>query len=85
MLTGPHWQNFRDTYTTLLRHQGAIEVRTSDDVAAAVSRLYRDQAALAQMRSGAEAAMRTLGGALERTVAALEPLLAQSPKVPRAS
>ena len=83
VLTGPHWQNFRDTYATLLRHKGAIEVHNSDDVAAALAMLYRDGAALAQMRAGAQAAMLTLGGALERTVDALEPLLAKFPKVPR--
>ena len=83
VLTGPHWQNFRDTYATLLRHKGAIEVRTSQDVAATVSSLYRDGAALAQMRSGADAAMRSLGGALERTAQALEPFLANPKKVPR--
>ena len=83
VLTGPHWQNFRDTYATLLRHKGAIEVRTSQDVAATVSSLYRDGAALAQMRSGADAAMCSLGGALERTAQALEPFLANPKKVPR--
>ena len=81
VLTGPHWQNFRDTYSTLLRHKGAIEVHNSHDVATAVASLYRDDAALQQMQAGARAAMLTLGGALERTVEALEPFLANFPKV----
>ena len=85
VLTGPHWQNFRDTYVTLLRHKGAIEVRTSQDVAAAVSMLYRDREALDGLRAGAAAAMQSLGGALERTIDALEPILANMPKVQRAS
>ncbi len=85
VLTGPYWQNFRDTYTTLLRHKGAIEVRSAADVAAAVAALYRDEAALHQMRTGAQAAMLTLGGALERTAQVLEPFLANFPRVPRAT
>lgn len=85
VLTGPHWQNFRDTYTTLLRHKGAIEVHSSQEVAATAASLYRDSAALAQMRTGAEAAMQSLGGALERTVEALEPFLVNPKWVPRAS
>jgi 3-deoxy-D-manno-octulosonic-acid transferase len=78
VLTGPHWQNFKDTYTTLLRLKGVIEVRTSQDIAAAVAKLYRDPEALEQLRAGATAAMATMGGALERTVTALEPFLAKS-------
>ncbi len=31
VLTGPHWQNFRDAYRTLLRHDGAIEVKSAAD------------------------------------------------------
>ncbi len=78
VLTGPHWQNFKDTYTTLLRLKGAMEVRSSQDIVAAVNSLYRDPAALEHMRAGGKAAMATMGGALERTVTALEPLLAKS-------
>jgi len=77
VLTGPHWQNFRDTYTTLLRHKGALEVRTPQDIATAVATLWRDQAALDLMRTGADTAMESLGGALEKTAAALEPFLAK--------
>ena len=85
VLTGPHWQNFKDIYTALLRHKGAIEVRTSQDVAAAVASLYADPNSLAGMKTGAAAAMQSLGGALERTVEALEPFLAKPSQVPRAS
>jgi 3-deoxy-D-manno-octulosonic-acid transferase len=71
VLTGPHRQNFRDAYQTLLRHRGAIEVTSADTLAAAVSRLLQNQAEMQQMRSGATLALSTLSGALEKTVAML--------------
>jgi 3-deoxy-D-manno-octulosonic-acid transferase len=71
VLTGPHWQNFRDAYRTLLRHDGAIEVRSAADIAAAVSRLLDGPAELQRMRSGATQALTTLSGALDKTVEAL--------------
>lgn len=71
VLTGPHWHNFRDAYRTLLRHEGAIEVKSSTDIAAAVSRLFDSPAELQRMRSGATQALDTLSGALDLTVQAL--------------
>ena len=71
VLTGPHWQNFRDAYRALLRHEGAIEVTAARGLAEAVSRLLQNQAELQHMRSGATQALASLSGALEKTVAAL--------------
>jgi 3-deoxy-D-manno-octulosonic-acid transferase len=71
VLTGPHWQNFRDAYRTLLRHDGVIEVKSSADVAAAVSKLFDSPSELQRMRSGATQALGTLSGALDKTVDAL--------------
>jgi 3-deoxy-D-manno-octulosonic-acid transferase len=71
VLTGPHWQNFRDAYRTLLRHEGAIETKSSADIAAAVTKLFENPAELQRMRAGATQALSTLSGALEKTVAAL--------------
>jgi 3-deoxy-D-manno-octulosonic-acid transferase len=71
VLTGPHWQNFRDAYRTLLRHEGAIEVKSSADIAAAVTRLFENPAELQRMRTGATQALSSLSGALEKTVEAL--------------
>ncbi len=71
VLTGPHWQNFRDEYRTLLRHEGAIEVRSSADIAAVVSKLLDNPQELQRMRSGATQALGTLSGALDKTVEAL--------------
>jgi hypothetical protein len=55
-----------------------MEVRTPQDIASAVATLWRDQAALDLMRAGADMAMEQLGGALEKTAAALEPFLVKS-------
>lgn len=71
VLTGPHWQNFRDAYRTLLRHEGAIEVKSATDIANAVARLLDSPAELQRMRSGATQALATLSGALDKTVEAL--------------
>jgi 3-deoxy-D-manno-octulosonic-acid transferase len=71
VLTGPHWQNFRDAYRTLLRHDGAIEIKSSADVAAAVTKLFESPSELQRMRAGATQALSTLSGALDKTVAAL--------------
>jgi 3-deoxy-D-manno-octulosonic-acid transferase len=71
VLTGPHWQNFRDAYRTLLRHQGAIEVVDAKSLAAAVTHLLNSPAEMANMRAGATQALSTLSGALEKTVATL--------------
>jgi len=71
VLTGPHRQNFRDAYHTLLRHHGAIEVTSAKSIAAAVSRLLQNQSEMQQMRTGAMQALATLSGALAKTVETL--------------
>ncbi|WP_072372827.1 glycosyltransferase N-terminal domain-containing protein [Hyphomicrobium sp. NDB2Meth4] len=71
VLTGPHWQNFRDAYRTLLRHEGAIEVKSSADIAAAVLKLLDNPIDMQNMRDGATRALDTLSGALDKTVEAL--------------
>ncbi len=71
VLTGPHWQNFRDAYRTLLRHQGVVEVTDAKSLAAAVTHLLNSQAEIAHMRAGATQALATMSGALEKTVATL--------------
>ena len=75
VLTGPSWANFKDAYTALLRHRGALEVTDAADLAAALGRLLQDRAELARMQAGANAALATMSGALERTVDALLELL----------
>lgn len=85
VLTGPHWTNFRDAYRTLLRHNGAAEVTSADDLAAAVTRLLASEAEREVMCAGARAAMLTLGGALDRTANSLAPYLPKPEGLRRAS
>jgi 3-deoxy-D-manno-octulosonic-acid transferase len=85
VLTGPSWYNFTDSYRALLRHNGVIEVRSADDLAAATVRLLSDAGELARVKAGAEAALSKLSGALEATVAALRELLPETQRLQRAS
>jgi 3-deoxy-D-manno-octulosonic-acid transferase len=85
VLTGPHWTNFRDFYKALLRHKGTREVETAEELAEAVSALLTNEAELARMREGAQAAVASLAGALDRTVEALLAMLPESSQARRAS
>ncbi len=71
VLTGPHWYNFRDAYRTLLRSDGAIEVKSAADITTAVANLIDSPADLQRMRAGATQALTSLSGALDKTVEAL--------------
>lgn len=75
VLTGPHHHNFREVYAELLRLGGAREIRSADDLAKAVKTLMSNEAEAAKMRHGAEAALATLGGAMQKTLLALKPFL----------
>ncbi|MCC7251726.1 glycosyltransferase N-terminal domain-containing protein [Hyphomicrobium sp.] len=84
-LTGPHWTNFRDVYRALLRHKGTREVASAEALAVAVEEALTQEGELARMRDGAKAALASLSGALDRTVAALVEMLPESSRVRRAS
>ena len=71
MLVGPHWQNFADTYSVLIKNRGAIVVRSAEEIASAARRLLSDEAELDGMRTRASAALATISGALPRTIEAL--------------
>jgi 3-deoxy-D-manno-octulosonic-acid transferase len=85
ILTGPHHQNFRDAYQALLRHHGALEVSSADELAGAILKLIGDEVELARMRAGAQTALLTLSGALQRTVAELIKFLPEDKGLRRAS
>lgn len=78
VITGPHVHNFRDAYRTLLKHKGAISVNNADELARAAAFLLRSEPERLRMRAGAASALDALGGALDRTIKALTPML---PKV----
>ena len=81
VLTGPSHHNFNDAYAALLASDGAIEVNSASDLAAAINRLYANAAEAQRRREGANAALASLSGALVKTLDALRPYLEQQ-KVP---
>lgn len=79
VLTGPNWQNFRDSYSELLKAEGATEVSDATSLAEAALHLLQDTPAREAMTVHAEAAIAAMGGALPLTLEALESYL--PPKV----
>jgi len=75
VVTGPHWHNFRDAYQALAARQGCRFVTGADDLEAVVRELLAGPDGLAVMRASAEAVITERGGALRRTLEALEPFL----------
>jgi 3-deoxy-D-manno-octulosonic-acid transferase len=75
VLTGPNWQNFRDSYTELLKASGCKEVGNAASLADAALGLLKDEGARKEMTRRAEAAIAAMSGALPRTLAELEPYL----------
>ncbi len=80
VLFGPHMNNFRDIADALLRQGGAHEVRGPDDLATEVARLLDDRAECVRRAAAAAAVAEAGRGAVERVLAALEPLLARLPR-----
>jgi 3-deoxy-D-manno-octulosonic-acid transferase len=72
VLTGPNWQNFRDSYTELLKASGCKEVGNAASLADAALDLLKDEGARKEMTRRAEAAIAAMSGALPRTLAELE-------------
>lgn len=85
VLTGPHRSNFADAYGVLLACGGASEVATAEALAARVLSLTSDASELNRMRSSAAEALKSLSGALQRTLAALLALLPADAEFKRAS
>jgi 3-deoxy-D-manno-octulosonic-acid transferase len=72
VLTGPNWQNFRDSYGELLRVDGCKEVSDAASLAAAALNLLEDVSARRAMTERASRAIAAMSGALPRTLAELE-------------
>ena len=75
VLHGPMIGNFEEIYGILDAAEGALEVADAEALAAALTALLGDPAALRRMARAAIEAIETEGGATARTMAALEPLL----------
>ncbi len=75
VLTGPNRHNFRDAYEALFEEDGAREVTTAGEIAAAVKLLLLEPKRAESMRRGAELALAGQSGALQKTLTALKPYL----------
>jgi 3-deoxy-D-manno-octulosonic-acid transferase len=74
---GPHVFNFTDVYDALDRAGGASRADTQEALVNQLGRLLDDPAARDAMAAASTRVVGQLGGALERTLAALEPYLLQ--------
>lgn len=78
ILVGPHTENFRDIVNIFLRAE-AVKVVQADDLAAEFLRLLDDAPARQALGGRAAAVVREQQGATERTLAAIQTLLADYP------
>ncbi len=77
MVHGPHVYNFSDIYEELDRAGGARRADTREALVKQLGQLLADPAARDALNAAASRVVDELGGALERTMAALEPYLLQ--------
>ena len=75
VLTGPNFQNFRDSYTALLRAGGCKQVTDAAGLAEAALALIDDVSERRTMTERASHAIAAMSGALPRTLTELEPYL----------
>lgn len=75
VITGPSWHNFDDLFKALLAAQAAIEVKSGDELAAAVARLLSSPDDLVITKSNAERCVAAMGGALAKSLEIILPLL----------
>jgi 3-deoxy-D-manno-octulosonic-acid transferase len=77
ILHGPHVANFADIYAALDRAKGAELVPNADRLPVRVGAWLKDGDERARVAAAGKSTVDVLGGALERTLAALEPYLMQ--------
>lgn len=77
VLAGPHTFNFASAYNAIFTAQGTGLVHSSSDIAHMTHRLLENPAETKAIGARASAAAAALGGAVARTVALVEQLLAQ--------
>ena len=75
VVTGPHWNNQADSFTALLRGEGALEVTSSSELAERIGELMKDDRRCEKIIANAERITDEMTGAMERTLAAITPLL----------
>ena len=84
-LTGPHWENFKDTFGALIEGGAAREVKSEGELAEVFAKLSQDEALLREMQTRAEKVLAEMGGALERTLTHVESYLGAERRLDRAS
>ncbi len=77
VLHGPHIENFGAVYQALDRAGGAVPVQDGVELAAIVGELLGDRARLAGMARAGQSALQPFEGAVARTLAVLDPFVAQ--------
>jgi 3-deoxy-D-manno-octulosonic-acid transferase len=77
ILHGPHVGNFAEVYSALDATHGAVTVADAQSLAQRAHAWLRDEGARAAAAEAARATVEELGGALDRTMKALEPYLMQ--------
>ena len=75
VMAGPHTENFAPVYEAILSAQGAGRVTSSTDIAAMAQRLFANPAEAKAMGQAAARAADAMGGAVEKTLAAIQELL----------
>jgi 3-deoxy-D-manno-octulosonic-acid transferase len=75
ILAGRHVQNFRESYQRLIDSGGAKLVRDRDMLAGAVNFLLLNEIARHDMMTAGAATVEEMGGALNKTLKALEPFI----------
>lgn len=77
ILHGPHVFNFDDIYEALDQAGGALHAETGEDFVKSLGHLLVNPIARQRSVGAAEGVVNKLGGALDKTVSALEPYLLQ--------
>lgn len=78
ILHGPHIHNFADVYAALHGAGGAEEIADAADLAGKVEAFMATPAAVGRHAEAANAAVSAFSGALDRSMAALDPLLSET-------
>ncbi|MCK0206987.1 3-deoxy-D-manno-octulosonic acid transferase [Starkeya koreensis] len=77
ILHGPHVTNFAELYARLDEARGAAPVTDARSLAASAYMLLADAASRRRMVGAGQTTVESFGGALERTLAAIDPYLVQ--------
>ncbi|TSJ64370.1 3-deoxy-D-manno-octulosonic acid transferase [Starkeya sp. 3C] len=77
ILHGPHVTNFSEIYSRLDAEGGALAVTDARSLAANAFMLLADTASRQRMIAAGQATIESFGGALDRTLAAIDPYLVQ--------